>query len=430
MTVRKLTPHLQANFSHLYADIVGFGVLSGATLAFLAVYLTRLGAGSFELGLLNAGPAVVNLMFSLPFGNWLQGRPLTRAAFWGAVLQRMGYTLMVPLPWLLVAGGQMWAVIVITLVMAIPGTVLAISFNSLFASVVPPEWRADIVGRRNAAAAIATMLTTLIAGYLLDHIAFPFNYGVVFAIGAAGAAFSSYHVGRLSYPAASPAIRDTGGGPARRARSARRWLRLALGTFMAQIRRIRPGRGGSGLRVDLLRGPFGPFMFAYLAFYIFQYTGLPIFPQQMVRGLNLTDGQISLGTSLFYLAMLIVSLNLSWISARFGHRRVLAGGALVFSIYPLLLSVAAGPTLYYVDSLLGGGVWAMLSAGLINRLMERVPDDDRSPYMAIHNLALNLGILGGSLAASGLVAGLGLNGSLLATAGLRFLAGLLLWIWG
>jgi hypothetical protein len=75
---------------------------------------------------------------------------------------------------------------------------------------------------------------------------------------------------------------------------------------------------------------------------------------------------------------------------------VLAAGALLFGHYPLLLGLAQDATLYWVASVGGGLVWALLSGGLINRLMERVPEDDRPAHMTLHNLVLNLGILAGS----------------------------------
>jgi predicted MFS family arabinose efflux permease len=72
----------------------------------------------------------------------------------------------------------------------------------------------------------------------------------------------------------------------------------------------------------------------------------------------------------------------------------------------------------------------LASGGLVNRLMERVPEDDRPAHMALHNLVLNLAILVGSLAGPLLGDWLGLRTALLLSAGLRVLAALLLARWG
>lgn len=58
-------PDLVWNLRQLYWDVLWFGVLAGSTIAFVAVYATRLGASSFQIGLLSAGPALVNLFFYL-----------------------------------------------------------------------------------------------------------------------------------------------------------------------------------------------------------------------------------------------------------------------------------------------------------------------------------------------------------------------------
>ena len=86
--------------------------------------------------------------------------------------------------------------------------------------------------------------------------------------------------------------------------------------------------------------------------------------------------------------------------------------------------------LYYLACLLGGFIFAFLNGGLVNRLMERVPADDRPAHMALHNLALNMGILAGSLLGPLFGEWMGLREALYLSAGLRLLAAVLLWRWG
>jgi predicted MFS family arabinose efflux permease len=93
----------------------------------------------------------------------------------------------------------------------------------------------------------------------------------------------------------------------------------------------------------------------------------------------------------------LVSLRLSRLSGRLGHRWLLVIGALLYGFYPVLLGLARDATLYWVASLTGGGVYAIVTASLVNRLMEKAPGTDRPAFMALHNLALNLGMLSGSL---------------------------------
>lgn len=410
-------PSLRFNIRHLYWDILWFGVLSGSTIAFLAIYAARLDASSLEIGLLSAGPAMVNLLFTLPSGRWLEGRPLGRTSFVSSVWQRLGYVALIALPWLLIQRAQVWGLIWIVLVMSVPGTVLAISFISLFAEVVPPEWRARVVGRRNALSAISMTVTTLICGLILDKIAFPINYQIVFLIGAVGALMSSYHVGKIRPE--HEAVHHRTGDVLVRERGVMESLKSAFRS-----------NGKPLLRLDVLRGPFGLFMLAYLVFYISQYYAIPLFPLAYVNELKLTDGMISIGGAMFYATLMVASLGLDRFSARFGHRKVLLFGVFLFPQYPLLLGLGHGTGAFYAASIIGGVIFAYLNGGLVNRLMERVPGNDRPAHMAIHNLALNLGILAGSLLGPVFSDWIGLRQALLLGAGLRLGSAVLIYFLG
>jgi MFS family permease len=405
------TSILKWNLRQLYWDVLWFGILAGSTLAFQSVYAVRLGATGLQIGLISAGPAVIGLMFTLPAGRWIEGKSLIKVSFQSSLWQRLGFLVLVALPWIFPAPeGQVWGLIWTTLVMSVAGTVLAISFNAMFAEVLPPQWRAHAVGRRNIILAISITLTTILSGQILDRVIFPRNYQIVFLVGALGALLSSYHLGRIRKLEQTVEIADL---PLEK---------TDAGTHASK--RI------SLVRFDLLIGPFGIFMLSYLAFYAFQYFPIPLFPIAYVDKLHMTDGMIGVGTAIFYGAMMAASFRLSYVSTRYGHRRVLLVSAALFPIFPFLLAIATGPTLYFLACLIGGAVNAMLSGAVLNRLIERTPPGDRPAHMTLHNLALNLGILAGSLLGP-LFAGLvGLQPSLFIAAGLRLLAAGLLWLWG
>ena len=167
----------RANYRHLYADTAWYGLLAGSTIAFVAVFAARIGADSFQISLLAAGPALINLLLSIPAGRWLEKRSLTRASFWAAILHRIGYVVLIPLPWLFAGRLQIWAIVLITLLMSIPGTFLAIGFNAMFADAVPVDMRGELVSKRTALTSIIMTAATLLSGQLLvwDQIAFPLN---------------------------------------------------------------------------------------------------------------------------------------------------------------------------------------------------------------------------------------------------------------
>ena len=421
-----LSPAARSNFTHLQLDIVWYGVLSGSIIAFLQIYAVRIGANVFQVALLSSAPALVNVLLGLQAGHWLANKPLNRITFVTALWHRAGYLLLVPLPWLLAPAAEAWALPLLVLLMSVPGTVLAVAFNAMFADVVPPEWRGHVVGRRNMLLALSQGITAISCGLIADRVAFPASYQLLFALGTVAAALSTYHLGRITLPAVLPPRVG-------RLLNAEQpgLLRFFEGSRLGEgLRFLTRGGGQQLLRSDLLRGPYGRFMAVYLLFYTCLNVSIPIFPLFYVNGLHLSDGDISVGRGIYFATMFFGSLGVQRLSARFGHRGVLAAVAVMYADYPLLLSFSQGPALYWTACLIHGVVVGIGSAAVLNRLMERVPEDDRPAHMAMHNVVLNLGTLLGAGLAPLAVQFLGLRWALGLGGALRIVAGLALMLAG
>jgi Na+/melibiose symporter-like transporter len=343
------------------------------------------------------------MFLSLPAARWLENRNIIRTTFLTSIAQRILFFAFIPLPWLLNHANETWAIIIISLLIALPGTPLAISFNSMFAEVVPNQYRAEVVGRRNALSSVCMTATTYLCGWLLDQVVFPLNYQILFGIGAMGVAMSSYHLWRIK--------------PLEGA------LRPVAPTSIISA----PKR--SLLRGDVLRTPFGLLIVAYIIFYTSQNAPVPVNPLFWVKELHLTDGQIGIGNAIFYASMAISAILLTRFTTRFGNRNVLIVAALCYAAYPFISALATDYALFWVASFFGGGIWGIGNGALISRLMERVPADDRPAHMAWHNIALNFGILVGALLGASLAEWLGFRNSLFVMATMRFLSGIALFFW-
>ncbi len=401
------SPTHRANFNALYWDIFGFGVLAGTAINFLPIYAVRIGADPFHVGLLTSGPALVNLILSLPAGQWLRHRDVLRMTQVTALINRLGYVIMAVLPWLLPPALILDVLPIVVVGMALPGVILAISFNATFAEVVPPEWRAVVVGRRNALLAIASTIASLGGGQLLGLLPEPLNYQVLFMIGALGGYASAYFVWRVRRLAP---LRN-GDTAAQSAQAGRfsRWLNRA------RVREV--------LRLDLIRSRFGLLMLAYLVFYLAQFTSIPLQPVFWVQELRLTDFEIGIGNALFYLTLMVGSLALAPVTARIGMYWPMTVGAVLYGLYPLIMAQAHDAWLYYVASLLGGVIWGIAGGSLTGWLMEGVPADDRPSHMALHNVVLNLGTLSGTLLGPALASLVGTRDGLWISGWMRVVAG-------
>ena len=400
----------RSNFLHLYLDIAWFGLLSGSAINFLNIYATRIGATAHQIGLIGAMPAVVTLFLAIPAGRWLQFRNTGKAIFWSSVFYRIGFLAFIFLPVFFKEESQIWAIIVITFLMAIPLTPLGVGFNALFAESVPIEYRAQVAATRNVMLSITFMISSLISGFILERMPFPTGYQVVFAIGAIGAAMSSYHlffIRPLKTDMAAP-VPPT----------APVFLR-PYGRNLATV-----------LRLDIWKTGFSRILIVLFAFHLAQYIAIPIFPLYNVRVLDLGDNELGIGTALFYLTVLLGSTQLRKVAHGIGNKKLTGWSVSAMAIYPLLLAFSTTVWHYYGLSLVGGLTFAMVSGSYANYMLENIPSHDRPPHLAWYNVILNAAILIGSLGGPVLSDMMGLSAALILFAVLRFLSGIAILKWG
>lgn len=396
------------NFLHLYLDIAWFGVLSGSALNFLNIYATRIGATAFQIGLIGAMSAVVSLFLAIPVGRWLQTQNTARAIFWSSIFYRSGFFAFIFLPQLGSESAQVWAIVLLTFMMAIPLTPLSVGFNALFAEAVPIEYRAHVAGIRNIMLSIAFMASSLISGYILEHTPFDLGYQIVFGIGAVGAAMSSLHlyfIRPLQTGASPPAP-----GP------------VFLRPYARNL--------ATALRLDVWKTGFRNVLIALFAFHLTQYLAIPIFPLYNVRELQLSDDHLGIGTALFYLTVLLGSTRLRTIAHSVGNKILTGWSVASLATYPLLLAFSTQVWHFYAVSLIGGLSFAMVSGSYANYMLEQIPAHDRPSHLAWYSIILNAAILIGSLAGPILAGAMGLSAALVLIAFLRFLAGLAILKWG
>ncbi|HRJ57214.1 MAG TPA: MFS transporter [Anaerolineales bacterium] len=402
----------RSNFINLYLDIAWFGVLSGTAVNFLNVYATRLGASGLQIGLLTATSAIVTLFLAIPAGHWIGKRHTGKAVFWSSVLFRIGYLLWIPLPWLFDAQGQIWALIILTFLMAIPLTPLGVGFNALFAEAVPDRFRARVAGTRNITFAIAYILTSLIAGFILKNTDFPGGYQIIFTIGAIGAAMSSYHIFHVK-----PLYEDL----------------IAPPSDPIPVSNPRPSapRGMTAiLRLDVWQSRFKKVLLALFILHLAHYLSNPVYPLYYVRALDLNDAHIGNGTALYYLSVLLASTQLGRIVQRFGNKRVSGWGMAGMASYPLMLAFSTTIWQFYVLSFVGGFLFALVNGAYANYMLENIPPDDRPAHLAWYTIMFNVAVLASSLVGPVVADSIGLASALIIFGVARIAAGLYLLKWG
>lgn len=422
---RPIPDEQRANFTHLFMDVIWWGILSGSTLSFIAVYAVRLGADPGQIGWLNAVPAIVSLLFALPVGQWLGQRQIGKKIFWSSAINRIFYLFFIFLPWILTNQPQIWFIILATLVMSIPMTFFTVGFNSLFADSVPADWRGYVVAVRNAALSITTVVTSLISGQILNRLPFPIGYQIVFGIGFLGAAVSSYHLWFVRSKAVEsltdqpkvmrePEKFAVGSGNHSAVSTPKRGWRLLFGP----------------LRIDILKGSFGKILLLLFFFHLSQYLGIPIFPLYQVNQVHFSDQVISLGVGIFNFVVFLGSTQLPRLFGKFNNKLLTGAGVLLMATYPALMSISRDLPLFAFTSIIGGIAWSVVGGTLYNFILDWIPGSDRPAYLSWYHLALNAAILVGSLSGPLIANSIGLPDAMLVCAGARLLAGLAILRWG
>jgi MFS family permease len=400
---------LRANFIHLLADMGWIGVTNGTTLNFLGVYAARLGATAAQLGVYNAMPAITNILLTMPAGMFIQNRPVIRTNAMAVMVTRIFYLMFALLPFFVPPPLQIWAIIGVTLLMSIPATIVGILGNAFLGEAIPPGWRAQMIGNRNALLAFATMLIALVSGQILSHMSFPYGYQVIFFIGFLGSALSTAHV-FLVRPVSkiAPELAETTNGVSHP---------------------IPTGRTGR-LRLDILRSPFARVLVLLFFCNLSIFTISPIFPIYQVDVLRLTDPVISLGSAAFWMTYFLGSTQVGRISRRLSFQQMTGTGLLFVGLALAILTVSYRTELYLACQISSGIGWAIMSCGTINYLLNKSPADDRPAYLAWYNLVYNLAILLGSILGPVMSGWVGIQAAVVVFIFLRFLVGLSILRWG
>lgn len=398
-----LSPQLRQNIIHYFWDIAWWGVYMGSIVSFLNIYAARFGATTQQIGLLTALPAFVSLLISLPVGWQLRRISPAKATVWSAYISRLLFILFALLPWLFPPEQQVNALLALSVIIAIPTTVINISFSQFFIQAVPPEQRGMVVGARMAIMAVVTFPVTLFCGQLLTWLPFPLGYQVVLFIGFVGALLTARE---LSFIRPLPELESTASQPSQ-----------------ALPRRFLPVLDDHARRYLKVIGLLFLFNFTNSMF-------APIVPVWLVDRLKLTDAIISYGTAIANILMFIVSLGIARILVRTGNRKATALGAMLLAVASLALAFAQDAGLYILSAVIGGIASGILASAQYNYHLENLPAHEQSAWLSWNLLLANAALLLGALAGPVIAGWLDAGPTLIVFSALRLVFGIFIWVWG
>lgn len=387
------------NFRNVQIDAIGVA-LSTAAAPFLPVFLTRMGATNLQVGLLTAMPGATGLVLALVIGRFLQTRRNIVPWFSGSrllVLSSYALTglasMLMPKEFLVDSVLGIWALA------TIPQTSLAVCFSVVMNAVAGPEGRYALLSRRWTIFGLTNTIVTFFATQMLDRVAFPLNYQILFISLSLGGLISYYFSSQITLPDQSPP-------PLAEAKS-----------FADSLRNY----------LSLLRGnpAFTSFVskrFVYLSAIA---LGAPIFPLFFVRTVQASDAQIGSINMAFTAATMFGYSFWAWASRRKGGRFVLLATTFGLMLYPLGSALTPQVGLIILYSGAAGFFQAGIDLVFFDELMKTVPPEYSATFVSLAQSLQYLSAVLAPLAGTWLADHIGLGSALLLSAGLRLLGFLL-----
>jgi hypothetical protein len=392
-------PNQRRNYINVQIDAVGIG-LANAAAPFLPVFLARLGASNFQVGLLTSMPALTGLFLALIVGQFLQTRRKIVPWFSAARLLVVSSYAMTGLVTLIVPREQMvTAVLLIWAIATLPQTVVAVAFTVVMNAVAGPAHRYDLMSRRWSILGLTTALTVAGAGVILDRIGFPLNYQVMFLGLSLGGLISFYFSSHIDLPEQEVPRRQTGLTLAERTRG---YFRLVLG------------------EPDFVR-----FSIQRFVFLCGTSLAIPLFPLYYVREVQASNAWIGI-ISTTQTGVLLVGYFLWTRGSKLrGSRFVLLWTTFGLTLHPTLVASTHQVELLALYAGMAGIFQAGLDLVFFDELMKTVPVQYSATFVSLAQSLQYLSMVIAPLLGTAVAGWIGLGGALLLSSVLR-LAGFVL----
>jgi hypothetical protein len=402
MTDLSQQPEIQRqNFRYVQIDAVGVSI-SNIAAPFLPVFLTRLGASNFQVGLLTSMPGITGLVLAILVGRFLQSR--TNVVPWYSLSRLLViscYALTGLLTFVLSREYAVIATLVIWAFATLPQTTLAVAFSVVMNAVAGPQGRYALLSRRWAIFGLTSVVMTFFITRVIDLLPFPHNYELMFLGLSLGGLISFYFSRKIVLPPQTPPVLVSS--------------RSAFDSARNYLSLIRSAPAFTS---------FAAKRFVYLSALALSQPILPLF---LVREVRATDSQIGMINVAMTLVMLVGYFIWPRASRRYGGRFVLLATSLGMAFYPALTAATTSVELIIFYAGIAGLFQSGLDLVFFDELMKTVPTEYSATFVSIAQSMQYLSAIVSPLIGTWLADWIGLDGALWVSAGLRF-AGFLLFL--
>lgn len=384
-----------SNYHHLVMDIAWFGISFATTSRFLQFFALRMGATPMELAWMTSLPSLV-LVFATLLSAWWRNRYETtmQAIWYPAIVYRLMFLLPMFAPFFPEHLRVVWLILSAVLPAIAQGIVSAI-FLIMMREAVSEETLSRLFTRRHLAFHITLILAAVGFGFMLEHIAFPTNYQIMFALGFAFSLVSQWHLGKVI---------PRGDGSERPKALPKRTLRALFADTKFQ----------SVAWVTFI---------AYLTFYF----SFALIPLHLKETLGATEGFLGIYGGVEIFSALLAAFVMNRLFQRYGNRAMITWGLVANGLAVVVIALAPDMWLTLFGAAVTGLAWSIISVAVLGFFAERTAPNDMQASVVFHQI-LFTATVAGPLLGNGIVnVGFSVVSVLLLGAGLRVFGGILTW---
>lgn len=403
-----LEDNISINTLHGIVQIMALNMVQ----PFIGIFAVRIGATNYQIALLSSAPAVVALLAMIPGARLVDRHERKKRITMGFLLAHRACFLGLACVPFFMPDLRAAMLVGIVALMNLPGAIGNVAWQSFISGIVPQQLRPTAFAQRSRLMNVVGTLVVLLAGRLLDVIAFPIGYQVAFVV-AFGLALGEISVlnridedGALALLAQSDA--DAPETPGRKVGS--------LATLAITWRSVVAHRS------------YVRYTAASVLFYFAWQTAWPLFTLYQVNVLGANNLWISI-LSLANTGGSLVGYTF-WArhATRHGNLRTLFTASAGIFVVPVVYAFSTSLYTVAAFNLITGAIFSGVSLSLFNALLDTTPQRHRTSYIAYYHTLVNISAIMAPMFGVALLNQFGFKWAFLAAASLRIVGSLSFWV--
>lgn len=396
---RRRPPATTHNERVIYGEVVFQAIAACGAMSFISVFMVRLGAPNWLVGLYTSLPALVTTLAVLPMGSFVQRRrSLVATARWARLIFRAVIGSFALLPWL-PPNIAPYALVGARSAVSVPGSAINVSFTTILGKATTAERRPRMLSTRLAINGLVGAAVGLLAGQWLNLAPYPTNYQLLFFSAFLAGLGSFYALSRLRLPEAP-----------QEEIAKRKWAGLR-----------------ETLRLVNKTPAFRNFAVASLLFRLSMAMPTALYTIFRVRTLGASDAWIGVLLTVQRFLSVFAYFGLGRLLTRPKYRRWLWVSCMGAALYPFSMALAKTPEMLLISAVMGGLFGAGMNVFLTNTLFQVSPEDQRPTFVAANTFLANVTAFVAPMLGTALAEVVSIPLVLMLAAALRALGSLAFW---